>query len=75
MESKLVKVESNTPGEVIRSGCKANVITESDSEEFIRMLKSRNFTPHIYKEELAEKLVVDVYRFYEILKRNIDKIR
>lgn len=66
---------TDSPKDVIRSGCKAKLISEEDAETFFEMLKSRNLTSHIYKEELAEKLALVINSFCEILKRNIDTLK
>ncbi|MFH1643841.1 MAG: HI0074 family nucleotidyltransferase substrate-binding subunit [bacterium] len=75
-EIKKVKPVSNTPMDIIREGCKANLITENDSENFIDMLKSRNLSSHIYKEETADIISRDIiFNFYKILNFYTGKLK
>lgn len=75
LETKNVLVETNTPGDVIRSACKASLISEDEAEAFIKMLKSRNLTSHVYKEEIAEQIAKDVINFYDIIKQNVNRLK
>jgi nucleotidyltransferase substrate binding protein (TIGR01987 family) len=73
--TKGIIANTDSPKDVIRSGCKAKLISEEDTETFFEMLKSRNLTSHIYKEELAEKLTLVINSFCEVLKRNINALK
>ena len=75
LSEKGIIANTDSPKDVIRSGCKAKLISEEDAETFFEMLKSRNLTSHIYKEELAEKLALVINSFCEVLKRNIDFLK
>ncbi len=72
---KKVTPKTNTPADTIREGCSARIITEEDSIKFINMLKSRNLTSHIYKEEIADQISKDIIGYYETIKINLDKIK
>lgn len=75
LEEKNVQVQANTPNDVIRAACNAQLISETDATLFIKMLKSRNLTSHIYKEEIAEILSLEIASFYNVLKQNIDQLK
>lgn len=62
---KQIQLPTNTPGDVIRAACQARIISEEDAEYCIEMIKSRNLTSHIYKEEIAEQLMRDIPGYYQ----------
>lgn len=64
-EIKQVKLESNTPRDVMRSACQSRVLSEDSAEAFMKMVRSRNLTSHTYKEEVAEQLVHDIPKYFE----------
>ncbi len=59
--------EMNTPRHVVLSACKAELISELDASKIINMIKDRNQTSHIYKEELAEDLIVKIPGYYKLM--------
>jgi len=71
---KNVQLESNTPRDVFRAGCRARLISEQDTEKFIDILRARNLTSHIYMEEIAEQLARDLPGFYKYIKTIADKL-
>lgn len=76
VDVKKVKPASNTPSDVIREGCRTGLISEKDSETFIDMLKSRNLSSHIYKEETADLISKEIIlNFYGILNSYTQKLR
>lgn len=64
---KQAHVETNTPSDVIRTACHTRIIDEEDSRMCIRMIKSRNLTSHIYKDEFAEQLAQDIPQYYQFM--------
>jgi nucleotidyltransferase substrate binding protein (TIGR01987 family) len=72
---KNVKLEINTPKDVMREGCKARILSEQEAEDLINMLKSRNQTSHIYKEEIAEQLVLEIPKFYVLIQKCVERIK
>ena len=75
LEEKNVQILTSTPSDVIRAACNAQLISEEDASTFIKMLKSRNLTSHIYKEEIAEMLSNEIESFYLILSQNVDQLK
>lgn len=70
-----ISADINGPTPVIRAACRAKLITEIDSELFLDMIKSRNLTSHIYREEMAEQIGADIPKFYQAMQaclKNID---
>jgi len=75
-EEKLgLLVEANAPRPVIMAACKARVISEDDTERFLELIKSRNFTSHIYKEEVADRMSVLIPGFYLVMKKYADTLK
>ena len=68
-EVKQVTSVPNTPVDVIRGACQAGVMSEQDAESCINMIRSRNLTSHIYKEDIAEQLMHDIPTYYEQMRR------
>lgn len=58
----------NGPAPVIRAAGKAKLISEVDAELFLEMLKSRNLTSHIYREEIAEEISADIAKYCEAMR-------
>ena len=67
-QEKYVQISSNTPRDVIREGCKAQIFSEHDAQVLIVMLKSRNFTSHLYKEEMADVIAKKIPNYFILLK-------
>ena len=68
-EVKQLNAVANTPVDVIRCACQAGLMSEQDAEMCINMIRSRNLTSHIYKEEIAEQLMRDIPKYYEQMKK------
>jgi nucleotidyltransferase substrate binding protein (TIGR01987 family) len=66
--------EINGPGPVIRVACKAKIISELDAEVFLEMIKSRNLTSHIYKEEVADQISVSIPGYCKLMKKYTEKL-
>lgn len=58
----------NGPAPVIRAAGKAKLISEVDAELFLEMLKIRNLTSHIYREEIAEEISADIAKYCEAMR-------
>ncbi len=48
-------------------GLPAKLLTKEDTELFLKMIKNRNFTSPIYKEEVAESISTNIPRFYKLM--------
>ena len=68
-EVKRLPLESIAPCDIVRSASQIRLISEADAQLCIDMIKSRNLTSHIYKEEIAEQLVHDIPIYYKLMKK------
>jgi hypothetical protein len=59
----------STPKDVIRASRRAELLTDEDAEEAIRMTDDRNQTVHMYKEELGEGLAERLPQYTMVLHR------
>ena len=62
---------NSSPKNIIKESCQAKVISEVDSEVLLQMIKDRNFTSHIYKEEIAENVAYEIPKYYELMHKYI----
>jgi nucleotidyltransferase substrate binding protein (TIGR01987 family) len=53
-------IEYNAPAPVIREAFTAGILNEDEAENALEMIKDRNRTSHIYKEEIAEELTAKI---------------
>ncbi|MCK5632976.1 HI0074 family nucleotidyltransferase substrate-binding subunit [bacterium] len=73
-EQEGLQVDVNTPKSVIRFALKAKLLSEIDSEVFIKMIEDRNMSSHIYKEEIADEIALKIAGHYECIKKYIDRL-
>ena len=59
----------STPKDVIRATRRAELMTDEDAEEAIRMTDDRNQTVHMYKEELGDELAERLPRYTAVMYR------
>ena len=57
----------NSPRGVIRQTVEAKLLSESEGNEAVSMVDSRNQTSHIYRQEIAELISVDVPKYYAFM--------
>lgn len=68
LEEKLqLAPELNAPRPVIISACKAGIFSEDDAEMLLEMIKSRNLSSLIYKEEIADQISTKIPKYYDIM--------
>lgn len=67
-------LDVNTPRFVITAACNAKIISEVDAEMLLEMLRGRNVTSHLYKEEVAEQLSAKIPYYYVIMKKYIEAL-
>ena len=72
---KQIKLESIAPCDVVRSACQFRLLNENDTKHCLDMIKSRNLTSHIYKEDIAEQLARDIPAHYGLMKKILDALR
>jgi len=69
-----ISLEIIAPRPVIMAACKAAIISEPDAEILLEMIKSRNFTSHIYKEETAKEISAQIPQYYKIMQKYAEKL-
>jgi nucleotidyltransferase substrate binding protein (TIGR01987 family) len=67
LESRHIAPDTPIASEIVRQACATKVINEQESERILAMIKSRNMTSHMYVEEIAQQLVGDIPRYYELM--------
>ena len=61
--------EINGPKPVIRSACKAKLLSEKDSEKLLAMIEDRNKTSHLYNEKEAIRISEQVPGYYDLMRK------
>jgi nucleotidyltransferase substrate binding protein (TIGR01987 family) len=64
------KIDINAPKPVIRTACKAKLLSEEDAESAIKMIKYRNMSSHIYKEEMADRIASKISGYLSLMNRS-----
>ncbi|MCK5632296.1 HI0074 family nucleotidyltransferase substrate-binding subunit [bacterium] len=67
-------IEFNAPKGVIRQACKAKMLTEEDTSQILDMIKDRNMSSHIYKEEIADQIALEIAKYHAIMKKYTQKL-
>ena len=62
------------PTPTIRAACSARLVSEADADEMLEMVKSRNITSHIYQEEMADRISVNVPKYYKLMLKYVEKL-
>ena len=75
LEVKQLMPEIKAPAEVVRKSYAAGLITESEAETILLMIKDRNMTSHVYIEEIAEDLAKKIPNHYAIMHTIIQKLQ
>lgn len=73
-EALALVLEVSAPRSVITTACKAKIISERDAEVLLEMLTSRNFTSHLYKEEVAERISSKIPEYCKIMHKYIEAL-
>lgn len=66
-EVQNVSLSINSPLGIIRACVEAKVMTESQGERCIEMIKNRNLTSHIYREEIAQTMASQIPGYHELM--------
>lgn len=74
-EIKDVSLSSSGPSDIVRESCRIGLINQNDARQIINMIKSRNITSHIYKEEIAEQISKFIPNNFAIIKNYVEKIK
>ena len=75
LEEKHLTPEIKAPAEVIRKSCSARLITETEAETVLNMIKDRNMTSHMYVEEIAEILAGKIPAYYKLMHSIVQRIK
>jgi nucleotidyltransferase substrate binding protein (TIGR01987 family) len=67
LQAKHLKPETMSSVEVIRTCCSMNLLSQSEAESLLNMIKSRNKTSHLYIEELAQELASIIPGYYDVM--------
>ncbi|EKD23319.1 MAG: nucleotidyltransferase substrate binding protein, hi0074 family [uncultured bacterium] len=67
-------LEAISPRTVILAACKARIVSETDSEILLDLIKSRNYTSHIYKEEVADRISAKIPDYYKTMIKYTEKL-
>jgi len=66
-EVENVKLESTSPKGIIREAVQIRILSEQEGEQCVQMIKNRNETSHIYREEIAEHIAARVPAFFDLM--------
>lgn len=66
--------ELNGPAPVIRAACAAGLLEEQEAESALMIIKDRNLTSHIYKEEIAEVLAKKIPHHAALMASIIERL-
>lgn len=62
------------PKQIIRAACKAKLLSEQDSEQFLEMFNDRNVTSHMYRDDIADHLSAKIPAYYQLMKKYVDQL-
>lgn len=69
-----IKVETESPRDVFRFACKADLVSQDESEYCFEIVRTRNQTSHIYKEEFAEIIASKIPEFYAFMMKILQRM-
>jgi len=69
LEKEMREIPLGSPKTVIRAACNAKMITEDDTEKIFGMIKDRNMSSHIYKEEMANQIESRLKQHYTLMQK------
>ena len=65
-EIKIVPTPAG-PKNIIRESTRYSLLSESESELSLKMINDRNQSSHIYREEIAEHIAVEIPHYYTLM--------
>jgi nucleotidyltransferase substrate binding protein (TIGR01987 family) len=74
LETMEAGAEFNAPVPIIRKAFSVGLISETQAENIIVMIKERNLTSHIYREEIAENLSNKIPAYYTVMQEVLQKL-
>ncbi len=72
---KNVAMETTSPSDVVRHALRIKLLSEHEAEAIIEMIKIRNKTSHIYKEEFADFTADKAEEHYQLMFNILKKMR
>ncbi len=72
---KNVSMEVISPSDTIRHAVQAKLLTAAEGESIIEMIKVRNKTTHIYKEEVADFTAKKAGEYYQLMQHVLAKMK
>ena len=70
-----LSLDVNAPRPVIVAACKSKIVSEIDAEILLELMRSRNFTSHIYKEEMADHISTKIPIYYKTMKKYVELLK
>lgn len=67
-------VEVNSPKKVFQECFQQNLITEEEVREFLKMVEARNYTSHVYDEDLIDEISIKILSYAALLDKAIKRI-
>lgn len=67
-------VECNTPKSCIRAAFQSNLLSEEETEIFLKMIDDRNKTSHTYIEKIAEGIASVVPTYSRVMRILVERI-
>ena len=74
-EIQSVILETSTPREIFRTALRVEILTEGEVEQVLEMIKMRNHTSHIYKQEIADFVAKKAPEFYALMRVILQKTK
>lgn len=62
------KVSADSPRRVFQESLQQGIISLEENQTFLKMIEARNYTTHIYDEELIQDLARDIITYLETAK-------
>ena len=66
-------IEFNAPAPTIRTAFSIGILSEDEAAMALQMIKDRNMTSNIYKEEIAEHLVGKIPGYYKVMQAVVER--
>lgn len=63
-----------SPLVVIRTACAAHILSPEQAEKTISMVRDRNQTSHMYKQEIADRLAQLIPGYYQHMRSIVDSL-
>ena len=64
----------NGPAPIIRASFSAGLLDEQEAENALDMIKDRNMTSHIYKEDIAETLAAKIPQHCRLMNAVVSRL-